>query len=107
MSKTKKYQYSILLSAPIGDRKGFVIVKIFGNQIEGNLAVMSHDNHFCGKRKNDGTFEIAGCIRTLAGIVDYHGSGFLDENGLSFLLETERQKMILTGKILNIGDDEI
>lgn len=107
MCEIKKYQYRIVLAAPIGDRKGFATVKIFGNQIEGNLAVMNHDNHFCGKRKNDGIFEIAGCIRTLTEIVDYHGSGFLDENGLSFLLETGCQKMILTGKILNIGNDEI
>lgn len=107
MCEVKKYQYKIVLAAPIGDRKGFAAVEIFGNQIEGNLAVMNHDNHFCGKRKNDDTFEIAGCIRTLTGIVDYHGSGFLGENGISFLLETERQKMILSGEILHIGDDEI
>lgn len=107
MSISKKYRYKIVLSAPIGDKEGFLTAEISNNKIEGKLTVMNRSNYFYGKIKDDGICEITGSISTLMRVINYRGNGSIDENNLSFLLETGCQKMILTGKILNIGDDEI
>ena len=107
MEKIKVYRYEIVLSAPIGDKKGFFTVDIIQDKIEGSLIIMSNKNYFCGTIKSNGSCEISGYIKTLTGIVDYHGSGYLDEENLTLVLNTGNRKLIVSGKALSKGGSRV
>lgn len=97
MDKIKIYKYDIVLTAPIGDRKGTLTAEIINSKLEGNLFIMKHDNYFCGTIDNYGRCSISGSIKTLPKIVSYDGSGFMDGENLTLTLNIGSRKLIMTG----------
>lgn len=97
MSVSKKYQYKIVLSAPIGEKEGFLTAEILNDKIEGKLTVMNHDNYFCGEYNDDSCF-IEGMIVTLTGVFQYFGSGHLDEKYIKLVLNIGRKNMLIRGE---------
>lgn len=100
MGNIKSCQYEIVLSTPIGDKKGILTVNIVHDRIEGNLIVMKNENYYCGRIKPDGSCEISGRIRTLIGVVDYHGEGYIAEQTVTLVLNTGKRKFVVSGKTL-------
>lgn len=100
MENIKSYQYEIILSAPIGDKKGYLTVNIAQGKLDGNLIVMKNKNYFSGIIKPNGNCEISGSIKTLIGSVDYHGEGYVDEQTAMLILNAGKRKLIISRKLL-------
>ncbi|MGN1114739.1 MAG: hypothetical protein ACI4RC_06435 [Oscillospiraceae bacterium] len=103
MESTKRYHYDIIMTAPIGDKKGVLKVNIINNKIEGSLAVMKNENYFCGSIKSNGSCEVMGNIKTLTGTVEYHGEGYLDMQTVTLVLNAGNNSLVVTGKAIYEG----
>lgn len=106
MEKIKSRKYNIVLSAPIGDKKGVLNAHIFQDRLEGELIIMKNENYFCGTIQKNGSCEISGHIKTLSGIVDYSGTGYLDSKTVTLVLNTRNRNLIVTGEIQDKGGND-
>jgi hypothetical protein len=100
MENIRSFQYEIVLSTSIGDKKGIITINTVQDKLEGNLIIMKHKNYFCGTIKPNGSCEISGSIRTLIGTVDYHGEGYIDQQTVTLILNTGKRKFVVSGKAL-------
>lgn len=96
-------RYDVTLAAPIGDKKGELTVNIANDVIEGELLVMNSRNYFCGSIGVDGSCEISGNIKTLNADLEYSGSGYLNAETVTLILNTGNRKLLVTGKRSNEG----
>lgn len=101
----EKLRYDIVLSAPIGDKKGTLEAEIDGERLEGRLIIMRNENYFCGTIGENGGCEISGRIKTLTGNVAYIGKGRLGGGSLALVLDTGKRKLVVTGEIGGKGGD--
>ncbi|MGN0632687.1 MAG: hypothetical protein ACI4JW_02350 [Oscillospiraceae bacterium] len=104
MDNIRNFEYEIVLSAPIGNKKGILSVNIARDKLEGDLIIMKNENHFCGSVKPDGSCVISGGIKTLIGAVDYHGEGYIDEQTVTLVLNTGKRKFVVSGNRLIKGE---
>ncbi|MGN0575745.1 MAG: hypothetical protein ACI4J2_06905 [Ruminococcus sp.] len=100
MNSIRNYRYSIVLSTPIGEKKGIMTFDTFHDKIDGSLFIMRNENYFCGIIKSDGKCNISGSIKTLAGNVNYHAEGYIDEYTVTLVLNTGKRKFIISGELL-------
>lgn len=98
MEVNQNYRYDILLSAPIGDKKGVLTINIFQDKLNGDLVLMKHKNHISGTIDQNGKCIISGTIKTLTKIINYNGSGYIDEQVATLILNTSGGNLIISGK---------
>lgn len=105
MNEAKTLRYDIVLAAPIGDKNGELTVSIINDHIEGELIIMHNRNYFCGSIDDEGSCEISGNIKTLNDNVEYSGSGYINGENVTLILNTGNRKLLVTGKKTKGGKD--
>ncbi|MGN1133889.1 MAG: hypothetical protein ACI4RN_05465 [Oscillospiraceae bacterium] len=107
MDSIKRYNYNIIMAAPIGDKKGTLKVEIIDNKLEGSLVIMKNENYFYGSIKSNGSCEVMGDIKTLTGTVEYQGEGYLDMQTVTLVLNAGSNSLIITGKASDEGGSKV
>ncbi|MGN1482047.1 hypothetical protein [Porcipelethomonas sp.] len=106
MENIKTNKYEIVLSSPIGDKKGMLTTEISGDKINGIINIMKYDNFFSGNVDEEGNCHISGALKTIIRNTEYKATGFLDSDKITLVLETDKRKLILTGTALISGGDK-
>ena len=82
-------RYRICLFAPLGDRKGTIVLRVTQGRVEGWLDVMNEKNGLSGVLSEDGQLTISGVIRTLVSTMHYTATGMISGRRILLNLKTD------------------
>ena len=86
--KTETYQYRIHLETPLGIKQGKFTLSATGEQLEGTVELLGHQQGRTGRLQPDGSCVFSGQFKTLRSVFDYTAIGHFDEAGITFDLSS-------------------
>lgn len=92
----KEYKYTVTLETFFGDKTGTMLFDVEDDSVKGILKIMQHENPFHGHISKE-ECHIIGSLKTLINTVHYEADGTVSENGISFILVTNKHRLLLTG----------
>lgn len=93
-----RYQYDVVMKAPIGNRTGKMTLMVDNQQqITGVLDILNHALPFKGTADEEGACFFEGIIETLVRKVRYIARGHFDAHRITLLLSTERSSYAMSG----------
>lgn len=92
----KEYKYKVSLDTSFGKKSGIMLFDIEGEDVNGILKIMQHENLFHGHILNE-KCHITGNLKTLIHTFHYEADGTVTVNEISFVLVTNKHRFILTG----------
>jgi len=92
-----QYTYDIVLSTPLGQRRGTMTMSIGGQKIEGVFDIMRNRNPFWGQMGENGDFRIQGRLITLVRTIEYTACGHLDRETVELTLQEKRGRLHVSG----------
>lgn len=94
----KLYEYEIVLSTPIGDRKGVLSIKIDNDRLEGVLSVLEQNNDVSGRINTEGICFMEGGIKTIVQTIPFQAEGELNDQSIHLVLHTVKDNMMIIGQ---------
>lgn len=89
--------YDIVMSTPIGKRKGTLILNITGNIFTGIMHILGSNNNIKGSLNNDGTCLFSGSFATRFHSYNYKGDGLIMTDSILLNLVVFNRTYVVTG----------
>ena len=94
-----EYTYEVTLDAPLGKKRGLLVMNGIAGECRGELSLMSFSNPVCGTVDADGACTLMGRMRTLMRNLPFTAEGRIDRNGLELTLHWGGRSYALHGSI--------
>ena len=105
MNEQKHLKYNIVMNTTIGNKTGTLYAKIVDDTLTCVIIIMKNENYFSGIINSYGKFKIHGHLKTLTNNIECDGEGYLDDSTITFTLNAEGRKLIITGTSdVKVGD---
>ena len=92
-----EYLYDVALSTPLGIRRGTMKMLISGEQADGWLRLLGHQEPFYGRVMSDGSCDLYGKIITFMRSIEYTAQGSVNSNQLHLELQSKQNHFALNG----------
>ena len=94
-----EYTYEVTLDAPLGKKRGLLVLNAIAGDCRGMLSLMSFSNPVRGSVDADGACTLMGRMRTLMRNLPFTAEGRIDLNGLELTLHCGGRSYALHGSI--------
>lgn len=94
-----QYTYEVTLDAPLGKKRGILMLNAIAGDCRGVLSLMSFSNPVNGTVDADGACTLMGRMRTLMQNLPFTAEGQIDLNGLELTLHWGGRSYALHGSI--------
>lgn len=94
-----QYTYEVTLDAPLGKKRGLLVLNAIAGDCRGVLSLMSFSNPVRGSVDADGACTLMGRMRTLMRNLPFTAEGRIDLNGLELTLHWGGRSYALHGGI--------
>jgi hypothetical protein len=95
----QKNDYEVLISTPMGDMPGKVVLNIDGTSVYGTIAFMKNDNTFTGGTIDaDGNVSFKGDLKTSMGKMPYIITGSLKNGIINAIAKTKMGDLSINSK---------
>ena len=89
------HTYAVIVSTPMGELPGKVVLNIAGNSVCGMLSLLNHDNPFSGGSIEDGKVAFKGELKTPLGMMAYTVTGTLVEGKIEAVAKTKMGELLI------------
>ena len=94
-----QYTYEVTLDAPLGKKRGLLVMNGIAGECRGELSLMSFSNPVCGTVDADGACTLMGRMRTLMRNLPFTAEGRIDLENLELTLHWGGRSYALHGSI--------
>ena len=94
-----QYTYEVTLDAPLGKKRGLLVLNAFAGDCRGVLSLMSYSNPVRGSVDADGACTLMGRMRTLMRNLPFTAEGQIDLESLELTLHWGGRSYALHGNI--------
>jgi hypothetical protein len=89
------HTYAVIVSTPMGELPGKVVLNIAGNSVCGVLSLLNHDNPFSGGSIEAGKVAFQGELKTPMGRVAYTVTGTLVTGKIEAVAKTKMGELLI------------
>ncbi len=92
------HTFDVVVSSPMGELPGKVVVNVDGTALSGNLSLLNHDNPFSGGSFKDGKVAFKGELKTPVGSMAYAVTGTLVDGKIEAVAKTKMGELKIRSK---------